>query len=153
MRLKYETPSSNRQPWEARCCREVEEAVDAALAKLSPDMKMLVLDRFYRGLSVARIASENGMTVNSASASLHDALRLLRLVLMDFAARRWDISRITTCRICRHPRKETIESLLRTRRKSQSWGAFCKRLERAIGERIQPPQILIAHLRHMTVED
>jgi hypothetical protein len=38
---------------------------------------------------------------------------------------------------------------LKSKPDSETWGEFAKKLKRDIGEKFHPPQILIAHLKHI----
>jgi len=59
---------------------EVEErvALNAALARLSPDHRVVVALRYYRDLSTREIADELGIREGTVSSRLHNALRKLR---------------------------------------------------------------------------
>ena len=153
LRLTYETPASLRQPWDSDCSPDIKNAVGKALQELPPMLRNLITDRHFRGLKLTEIARENGISVKAARAELHEAERLLRQRLAEFAGARWKLAKVSVCRICKHPRKALIECLLASKRDSESWGAFCRRLEKRIGERVHPPRILITHLGHMGIQE
>jgi len=153
LRLIYETPASLRQPWDSDCNPDIKNAVGKALQELPPKLRNLITDRHFRGLSMADVARENGITIKSARAGLHEAERQLRQRLAEFAGARWKLAKVSVCRICKHPKKAVIERLLASKKDSESWGVFCRRLERRIGERVHPPRVLITHFGHMGIQE
>ena len=128
---------------------ELVEAVNQALLHLAPGHRRLIRERYFEGLTVREICERNHLPEAEVIAGIYEAKRQLKMLLGEFAGKRWGIEVKGACRICVHPRKEKIEAILRSRKKTESWGSTCRRVERLLGERIQPPQVLKAHIRHM----
>jgi len=125
------------------------KAVNRAMRKLPAQQRQIIKDRFYRGMTISQIADAQGFTEKQAVAALYMAKRRLQVLLVDFARRRWGINKSGACRICIHPKQKIINRLLNEKSKSESWRAFNIRLSKVIGERINPPRSLIAHLAHI----
>lgn len=125
------------------------KAVNHALRKLPAQQRQIIKDRFYRGMTISQIVDARGLTEKQAVAALYVAKRRLQALLADFARRRWNIKKSGDCRICTHPKQKIINRLLNEKSNSESWAAFNIRLSKAIGERINPPRSLIAHLAHI----
>jgi hypothetical protein len=128
---------------------ELVEAVDKALLRLDPDLRRLIRERYFEGLTVGEISERNNLPEPQAIAGIYEAKRRLKVLLADFVRKRWGIEVTGVCSICSHPRKEEIENALRARKSTESWGSTCRKIEQLIEERIQPPQVLKAHIRHM----
>lgn len=128
---------------------ELVEAVSEALLTLSPDLRRIICERYFEGLTIGEISERNQLAETEAISRIYEARRRLKMLLAEFVRKRWGITVEGVCRICAHRKKEEIETILRTRRPSESWGSTCRRVERLLKERVQPPQILIAHMKHM----
>lgn len=126
-------------------------AVERALAGLSPLERDIIIQRVYNGRPMPDIARQNNISYRQAHSLFYDARRRLRTLLADFVRERWGIETSGICRICFHPEKNKIESLLKSRSSRESWRKFNNRLEKAIGEKINPPIILINHLKHIPI--
>jgi hypothetical protein len=124
-------------------------AVHRALRRLPAQQRQIVKDRFYRGMTISQIADAHGLTEKQAVAALYVAKRRLQALLADFARQRWGAKKSQSCRICTHPKQTLINRLLDEKSNSESWGAFNIRLSKVIGERINPPRLLITHLAHI----
>ncbi len=114
------------------------EAVSDARERLPEALDLLIYQRVYEGMSIPDMARINGLSRREVNVWLYEAERLLRLYLADFALKRWGV-RAVTCRVCTHPQGDAIDRLLDTKTSDESWGAFGRRLEQAIGQRIHPP--------------
>jgi hypothetical protein len=125
------------------------EAVDRAINQLPDDLRQIMIRTIRMGMSAQQIANISGLTKKQVRAALYEAKRLLKIHLSDFVLMRWNIKACGQCRICDHPQRDIIEKMLREKRRSETWGAFNKRLSRRIGETFSPPMILIAHLNHL----
>lgn len=128
---------------------ELVKAVDEALLSLDPDLCRLVHERYFEGLTVREISERNHIPESEAIAGIYQAKRRLKMLLAEFVKKRWKIKVDGVCRICVHPQKEKIETILHSRKKTESWAVTCRRVEYLLGERIQPPQVLKAHMKHM----
>ena len=146
--LKYLEPLRAEPPDSA-----LTEAVAGAMQKLPPTLKLIVYHRIYEGMAVSEIAKLTKNSIPETRAMLYEAYRLLRDYLAGFASQRWGIEPEKSCQICAHPQARLIEEMLKTKKNAESWGTFCRRLQQLIGERIHPPNILIAHLRHKNNQD
>jgi hypothetical protein len=127
---------------------ELVRAVNSAMQKLPIRLRYIVIDKFYRGMTISQIAQCHGINRRRAEADIYEAKRLLRYHLADFVRDRWDIKVSGICKLCTYPKSGTIERMLKGKKDSESWGSFGKRLSKVIGERINPPRVLIAHLKH-----
>lgn len=128
---------------------EIIEAVEDAMRRLGPNLSDIIHQRYFEGLTTAEIAARNEIDEKKAVALIYEGKRRLRLLLADFVERRWQVKTGRLCRICRHPQRQRIEEILVEYNGSCSWTVMNERLQRVVGERFNPPQILKAHLRHM----
>jgi len=128
---------------------DIIKAVSEALKTLNPEIERLISERFFEGLSLTEIANRNNIDVREVVHALYEGKRQLKILLSDFVKRKWGIRPDGICRICSHPKRTEIEGILIKRDSSRSWGQICRAVEKATGERFQPPQILKAHIKHM----
>jgi hypothetical protein len=135
----------------ARADPDLVDAVKRALASLSPLERDIVSQIIYDGNSLPEIALQNGLSIGQSRAIFYEAKNRLRALLAGFVKERWGIEISGKCRVCLHPRKNEIDALLKRHSSRESWGNFNRRLEKAIGEKINPPAILINHLKHILV--
>ncbi len=126
------------------------ETVNQAVESLRKDLRQIIRARYFEALSVAAIAERNGMPEKEIIRLLYEAKRQLKMILADFAADRWGIKIRGRCRICLHDRRELIDCILLGRSSDESWAATSEKIKAAIGENFQPPQILKAHLKHLS---
>ena len=132
---------------------DVVKAVRAAIEKLNPEIRQVVRERYFECLSLAEMAGRRGLEEKEMAKSVYEANRQLKLMLADFVGRRWGIKPRGICRICGHPRRAIIEEILRNIKGSESWAKISRLVESAVGERFHPPQVLKAHLKHMSNDD
>jgi hypothetical protein len=125
------------------------EAVDEALQSLDPSLGLLIRERYFEGLTIKEISERNSLPEPQVIAGVYEARRRLKMLLAEFVRKRWGIEVKGVCRICTHPRRDEIEAILSSRGKNESWGVTCRRVESLLKERIQPPQVLKAHTKHM----
>ena len=125
-------------------------AVDKALEKLEPKLRDILKMRYYDGATVPEIASTLSKSENEILGLIYEACRQMKILLADFVKRRWDIKSGTACRICAHPEREIIEKILLGKNDKESWRRVTDEISNAVGVRFHPPQILKAHLRHMS---
>jgi hypothetical protein len=128
---------------------EVAEAVRQALLNVSPELRRLIRERYFEGLTIGEISERNHLAERETVRRIYEAKRQLKMVLAGFVKKRWGIEVKGLCRICTHAEREKIEAVLRTRKKTESWGSTCRKVQDLLKERIQPPQVLKAHMKHM----
>lgn len=128
---------------------ELIKTVDKALERLESDLRQIIHERYFEGLSVPQIAERNDISEKEAVKRIYEAKRQLKMMLAEFVRKRWGLQVKGVCRICTHEQKETIDTILQNIKGGESWRRICRKIEKAIGERIHPPQILKAHLKHM----
>ncbi len=131
---------------------ELIETVNEALERLESDLRQIVYERYFEGLSIPQIAERNKITDKEVVRRIYEAKRQLKMMLAEFVRRRWGLQIEGVCKICKHPRREMIDSILRNKTDDESWRRICKRIEKEVGDRIHPPQILKAHIKHMNRE-
>ena len=124
--------------------------VDRAFTKLQPRLRDTLKPRYYNGETIREIASGLGISENEVRRLIYEAKRRLRLHLAEFVRDRWGIENGNTCRICIHPQRERIETILRAKKPEDSWKSITDKVCKLTGERFQPPQILKAHFAHIT---
>jgi hypothetical protein len=124
-------------------------AVRRAMRRLSDRQREIIEARFGECLTFKQIGIRLGLTPSAVRIDYYAAVRALKHHLASFVERRWRVKADGLCRICSHPKRVKIEEMLRAKSGRETWGAFGRRLEVAIGERFQPPRILISHLGHM----
>lgn len=135
----------------------LKKTVNEAIEKLPEKHKKALLLYYYQGLSYDEIGRDSGLMSGENGPLARQKIKkimncahtLLKAELADFVARRWKIRVKGSCRICRHPKVELIDSLLHSKTDSETWREFGMRLKRIIGENFHPPQILKAHLGHI----
>ncbi len=126
------------------------DTVSNAMNRLDPGSQQLIYEIFYQGHSLSGIASRDGIPLNELNRRFYEIKRQLKMILGDFVKNRWGLNVTGTCRICSHPRKEAIDRVILAKNDSESWGQICKNLESITGEKFYPPQILKAHLKHIS---
>jgi hypothetical protein len=127
---------------------ELEKVVADAIGHLAPDLKDIIHQRYWEQLTLKQIAIYNDISTAEVKSRIRRAQTLLRPLLIDFAASRWHFKPSGYCLICRHSKRDIIDRLLRQKPPLQTWGEFGRILELAIGEKINPPRLLIVHLSH-----
>ncbi len=132
---------------------DVIDAVSGALKALGREMEEVVRARYFEGLSVPAIAARYEIQDREVVGILYEAKRRLKILLADFPEKRWGVSTDGLCRVCGHPERKKIEKILMVNAGSRSWGAICREVEQAVGERFYPPQVLKAHLKHIAAKD
>lgn len=125
------------------------QVVRQAISELPQTNREILEARIYEGLSFREIGVRQKIPRKLAYSEYVAALAILKIHLSEFARQRWNLKIDGICRICTHNKRDEIERLLQNKRKNESWGRFCRRLEQNIGEFFHPPQILINHLRHI----
>ncbi len=130
----------------------IEKAVQRALKKLEPDIREIVRQYYFDGLSYAQIAKRQHILRGEARVVIINAKKQLKILLAEFVRTRWNVNVHPTCRICNHPERRIIEYYLAQKSDDESWGEVGNRLMVELGERFHPPQILIAHLEHIDGE-
>jgi len=78
-----EPPSTNPQPPQEMERKELREQIDAALAELSPDHRVVVQLREFEGLEYAAIAKIVGCSIGTVMSRLHYARKHLQKLLKD----------------------------------------------------------------------
>jgi len=129
-------------------------AVEAALQKLPADIREVIVLYHLAGLSLADIVRqfENRLSADQVKKLITAGRSQLKTHLAAFVAARWNITPPKTCRICVHPQRARIDKMLAAKPPAQSWGIFIGQLQKIIGEKIYPPQILISHRKHFATE-
>lgn len=130
----------------------VDTEVHKALQKLRPDLQSLISDYYFDGVSISSIAAGEGISEKEIRLHLRLAKRHLRYMLCNFVKLRWGIKAARKCQICSHPKRKDIDRLLQAKSENETWGAFGRRLAAATGQHFHPPQVLIAHLKHINME-
>jgi hypothetical protein len=125
------------------------EEVNRALELLPGQLQQIMVDRVYQGMTISQLAHFYGISEKEAGAALYEAKRQLRAHLADFVYRRWKIRAHGGCRFCGHPKSDIIEKMLEEKSDRESWGMFGRRLSKVLGEKINPPRLLIAHSNHI----
>ncbi len=128
---------------------ELIETVNKGLERLEPDLRQIVHERYFEGLTVPQIAERNDISEKEVVKRIYEAKRQLKMMLAEFVRKRWGLQIKGVCKICMHPQKETIDTILRNIDDGESWRRICKKIEKAVGDKIYPPQILKAHMKHM----
>lgn len=128
---------------------ELVAAVGSALKKLEPKLSEIIHERVYEGRKISEIAVNLNKSEKDITALLYEAKRQLKILLADFVKQRWGIETKGNCRICNHDSREKIEKILITKKENDSWRQSTAKIQKAVGERFHPPQILKAHLKHM----
>ncbi len=128
---------------------ELVEAVNDALEGLDSDLQQIVHERYFEGLTVPQIAERNKIPENEVVKLIYEAKRQLKMMLAEFVRKRWGLQIKGVCKICTHPQKEKINSILQNKKDGDSWREICSKIEAEVGDRIYPPQILKAHIKHI----
>ncbi len=125
------------------------EAVNDALEGLDSNLQQIVHERYFEGLTMPQIAERTKIAEKEVIKRIYEAKRQLKMILAEFVRKRWGLQIKGVCRICTHPQKEKINSILRNKKDSDSWSGICSKIETEVGDRIYPPQILKAHIKHI----
>jgi len=125
--------------------------VNKALEYLTPDLREILIMRYYDGATTGEISLAMHKPEKEILSLIYEARRQMKIQLGEFVKKRWGIETGKLCRICVHPGRATIESILIGKRRTESWGKISKKIYEVVGERFHPPQILKAHLKHMNL--
>jgi hypothetical protein len=128
------------------------DAVQRALNRLPGHLQEIIIQKIYLGMSIGQIARLSGVQERQILSDYGEAKRQLKCFLTDFVRERWGIESNSNCRWCGHRKVSLVEKMLQRKRESESWGSFGKRLSTALGEKIGPPKTLLAHIRHMNLQ-
>jgi hypothetical protein len=128
---------------------ELVSVVNEALECLTPDLREILKMRYYDGATTREIALAMHKSEKEILSLIYEARRQIRIQLAEFVSKRWGIETGKLCRICVHPKRALIETILIGKGRSESWGKTTDKIYEAVGERFHPPQILKAHLKHM----
>jgi len=128
---------------------ELVSNVNTALEQLEPALQEILKLKYYEGATTGEIALALDKPEKEIISLIYEAKRQMRFHLAEFVNKRWGIKSGRLCRICIHPRRAAIESILIGKSQSESWGKITDRIYEAGEERFHPPQILKAHLKHM----
>ena len=120
-----------------------------ALKYLDSRQKKIIHLRYWEQLTLKEIGCCIGLSITEVKAILKQSHALLRPHLIDYARKRWSFEPRGRCLICIHPNRNIIEKMLEDKAQSETWGSFGDRLEKTIGEKINPPRLLIIHLKHI----
>lgn len=125
--------------------REVRRAV----GRLRGMEREVIEGYYFDGLSMGRIAENEGVSVNRVVTAQRQAFRTLREILAPFVERIFGIgaTRVTTCPICLAEWRDDAEAIIDGKTPEVTWGQVMTRIERATGWRAKSPQVLIAHQR------
>jgi hypothetical protein len=129
------------------------DAVQRALNTLPSQLREIIIQKIYLGMSIGQIARLRGVQERQILSDYGEAKRKLRFHLAGFVRERWGINADGICRLCGHPNAALIEKMLQKKRPSESWGSFCKRLSKSLDEKIGPPKVLIAHIKHLNYQN
>ncbi len=150
---KTETPPL-ASPDDIQSNRRVEDAVRAALERLTPREKEFAERYYFMGESYIQVAQALGLRLTRVE-GLHRRVNLkLRKLLTPFVKVEYGlkINRKPGCIICRSRFRQKIDRLIRTRKKSATWKLIMMILRENHNIMIKTPQILIAHQKyHMEV--
>jgi len=125
------------------------QIVADSLNCLDSGQKQIIHLRYWEMLTQKEIARYLGITPIEVRAIIKLAHAKLRPYLANYVRERWHFSPRGVCPICTHPRRAIIERLLDEKTRSESWGEFGQKLSKTIGEKINPPRLLIVHLNHI----
>lgn len=128
---------------------ELRRAVNDALSNLEPELRDIINKRYWEQLTPTQIASYIGIPAADVRAKIRQAHTILRPLLMEYAATRWHFRPRGYCLICQHDKRAIIDDMLLQNPPFETWGEFGRKLENAIGEKINPPRLLIVHLKHI----
>lgn len=129
---------------------EVIETVKKAIENLDSNLRQVIHERYFEGLTLAEMAERSGVEEREIAKSIYEANRQLKIALTDFVAKRWGVKPRGICRICGHPKRASIEKILLTFKSGDSWARISREIESAVDEKFHPPQILKAHLKHIS---
>jgi len=82
-------------------------------------------DYYFSGVKISELAIKNEKTVIEIKKLIYEARRILRIILSEFAEKRWGIQIKGHCRICIHPRRAEIENILRSKKRKQMMHVAC----------------------------
>ena len=128
----------------------IEEAVGAALKRLTEDERELVARFHLMGQSYAEIAAQSGRAQYKLEALHARALRKLRRALAP-SVRQWypEIpAEQPDCPLCRCPRRVEIDRVIKERDRTATWRPVIRTLREEFGIVVTTPQILIGHEKY-----
>jgi hypothetical protein len=144
--LPADTPAGD----EPDSVQAIREAVDKALADLSPAERDFIIRFYFLGESYNSMSEETGRRIHKLEALHRRAIRRLRSKLAPFVAERFGIgaSRDRACPICRSRARTRIDRLIRQRDPEKTWRPVIRRIRSQFGIEIKTPQMIIGHEKY-----
>lgn len=135
---------------EAENSEKIDEAVKAAMKRLTEEEREFIAHFYFMGESYGEIAERSGREIHKL-ASLHErAIRKLRRHLIGFVRQRFDLAVETAseCPLCQSAERNAIDHLIANRDRTATWKPVIRELERTYKIRVRSPQVIIGHEKY-----
>lgn len=132
--------------------QELEKKVHQALTRLDEIERKFILYFYFDCFSYEKIESLLKKRKDKLQRIHQRALDKLKLILKDFVEKRFKLKtdEKMSCIICQNPHREELDTIIKTKRKQETWKRIIKVLNEKYHLKIKTPQILIGHMRkHM----
>ena len=129
---------------------EIITAVNRAMERLSGDEAEFVRLYYMQGMNYRRISDATGRPICRLEALHRRALRRLKPPLHDLLGGRYNIPppEYLGCPLCRHPRSEEINRLIRSKTGPETWRRIIRSLREEFGIVLPTSQQLIGHYKY-----
>ena len=126
------------------------KAVRDKVFALEEEYRQVIIIHFFEDKSIEMIARETNTSAWQISIRIQEALKILKYSLAEIVRKRWPgrFDNLYLCPICNHPQKKEIEKIITAKKKQDSWGLLNKRLKKKIGLELNPPSIIINHIKY-----
>lgn len=128
--------------------RDIDQAVETALARLPDEEREFVVRFHFMGESYRELAEATGRPVYRFEAIHRRAFRRLRGLLGPFVHERFGLDeKESTCPLCRSTERQAIDRLLAGKSERLTWRPIIRHLQNQFGIHVTTPQMLISHVQ------
>ncbi|SYZ72717.1 putative RNA polymerase flagellar operon sigma factor FliA [Candidatus Zixiibacteriota bacterium] len=130
--------------------RRVKKWVNRALDKLTPLEREVVVQHYLNGRSLYDISLDLEREPLQIVNVRRRAVLKLKKNLAIFVRREFVLKEmiIPKCILCNSPRRAEIDTLIRAKRKEETWRRIIGKLKSEYGIKITTPQVLIGHQKY-----
>ncbi len=123
-----------------------------AVEALPENHSKVITAYYFETRVIDDIAEEIGLPEEDTRRILREGLLKLKHALADEVKTRWPdrFGDIRICPICNHPERVAIETLIKSKKRNESWGVVNRRLKSKFGVSFNPPSVIISHMKYHT---
>jgi len=121
---------------------------------LDSDHQQATIMYYFEERTLDEIAAEMGITTRKAAELIRESRDRLKHVLASRMHERWPnrFRKPRVCPICSHPKRDLIEKIIAAKKPKESWAFINTKIKKRCGKSINPPSVLIGHLKNHIME-